>query len=234
MSQATKENFSLYESNFIPFFKAMQPFLPTVTKTFLHLLAARPNNNLFFTTFAKLTDAKLISKELFIIKDIDGNFFFSDFCNELKKNYRVICQKKEYTPFYTSIVNDYKELFTSIFTHEEQVNVMRDVLGINFDFLSKKTFQKENIITIVNAVLPIFKKYPPLINDFLYLDNIKFNLLTFITKNKDYFNAMRLVDAFIKETDEEDKKKYCMWIVDNLFYVISNDGVNDYLFEILK
>lgn len=54
---------------------------------------------LFFTTFAKLTGAKLLSKELFSIKDIDEKYFFSDIYQELKLNYEVVSQKKEYTSF---------------------------------------------------------------------------------------------------------------------------------------
>lgn len=85
---------------------------------------------------------------------------------------------------------------------------MRDVLNINFDFTNKKTFQRKNIYAIVDAVTPIFKKYPPLINDFLYFDNIKINLLSFITTKKDYTNAKKLIEASIKDTDEESKKKF--------------------------
>ena len=221
-----KEINETYEQNFELFFNKMKPLFSIKSRTeenFVFTFSKIKNKHFFLTTTIRLICLNIINEELLLCTNIKGESLIDNLVGEIKSHYSSIVKNKE-------LYNDYKELFDKINEYfprlyvdnikgESKIEIEKIRNEIKFD---KEIITKNNINNVVQEIKTIFTNSPVLIDSLVYMDKIKYNLVSFIIDKNDFDNGLELLKSFDNDIkDENIKLNHSSFLYENLLFFLN-------------
>ena len=184
IQQAYDKKIEIYQNNFSIFFNSFSDKLITVNRnleTIFHIVANYHKPDIFFDLFEKLTDLRVISKELILIKNLfDQTCFdiiFSHYFNNRKKNLK----EEKFINFFQLIRTKHKEILNNLpqkYQNEIKLKSTNSLVFIEYEKINKKNCEEysRNLIEFCNS--NEFNR--EFIFTYLIKENIDFSSFNFI------------------------------------------------------
>lgn len=219
-----KNDQQVYKDNLITFFTGLQQFFSMTSikgDTFLHYFSECKNKDMFFFVFFELDKANLLSDELLLKVNSKEKTCIDYIVDTIKIKFERIIKDEKFQKFCEIILKKYPKVIHSLSGNKQNaVLLYRVYCHIVFDCNNEFSSKKYNFDTIKTQIKNILSSEGQLINSTLYLKEIKFNFLNYLTNKRKLDDAKEVIKMYIELSSEKDKTENKTWIVDHLLHLL--------------
>ena len=221
--KSAKINDSIYEKNFTGFFRNEAKYLSIQDfslETPLHKLAKLRNKNFFLNICKKLKDINVLSEELLLINNINGESCYDYIFKEIKENKNKII--KNNFNLYQQFLDYFPNIIKSRSTEEQKFIILFSCL-ISFD---EQKWNEVNFNIAIESIYNLEDKNGIIFNifQFLYYPNDSgmnyFNCLFHICKDNSDFDKLFKLTSDISKINTNNKLFEKLCISDHISYVL--------------